>query len=578
MDKFVTQSTCNKSADLFCFVCSSFITSRKKIYSLTPAFREVFISCYQKDVTQFGADLCYSSSKVCTSCVNDLNQHVKFNKPLKYSSPATWKKLNRTFKTHEESCYVCLAEIIQGTRFHSYASWPFNCRHNVIPAVLNLINEFEPSCSAPKISRRDSTESEIEINSHDDPNFSSDSPDETDTPRLYDQAALNDLVRDLGLSKEQSLLLASNLWKRKLLHKDCRISYYEKRNHEIVKFFDEHNGMPYLKDIDGLFAWFGVEYDLSEWRLFIDSSKSALKCVLLHNGNKYPSIPLLYSPSLKETYSDVELALKIINYAQNKWRVIADFKLLNLLCGIGCASVANPCIFCEWKGTYRSNNKYLQYHQKFEQRSTFNIGVASVVAKPLINIEDVLLPPLHIKIGLVAQFVKALSSDSAAYDFIKKKLAYKSEGKLAAGQLNGPEIRKLLRLSNELQELLNAKEKRAWIAFDNICKNFLGKYRVSNYKDLAKELCDSYEDMGCNMSYKLHVVAEHIDAFPENCSDFSDEMGERFHQDIKNAEKKYQGRYNKYMLADYCWLLKCETLQSSRQNSRKQSFPISANL
>jgi hypothetical protein len=62
--------------------------------------------------------------------------------------------------------------------------------------------------------------------------------------------------------------------------------------------------------------------------------------------------------------------------------------------------------------------------------------------------------------------------------------------------------------------------------------------------------------MGCNMSYKLHILDAHIDCFGESCSDFSDEMGERFHQDIKYSEKCYQGRYNKYMLSDYCWFLK----------------------
>ena len=44
------------------------------------------------------------------------------------------------------------------------------------------------------------------------------------------------------------------------------------------------------------------------------------------------------------------------------------------------------------------------------------------------------------------------------------------------------------------------------------------------------------------MSYKLHFLHNHSDQFPENCGDFSDEHGERFHQDIKNKEQRYQGR------------------------------------
>ncbi|GBM72637.1 hypothetical protein AVEN_238222-1 [Araneus ventricosus] len=36
----------------------------------------------------------------------------------------------------------------------------------------------------------------------------------------------------------------------------------------------------------------------------------------------------------------------------------------------------------------------------------------------------------------------------------------------------------------------------------------------------------------------------------------SDEQGERFHQDIKEMERRYQGRWDVNMMADYCWCLK----------------------
>ena len=42
----------------------------------------------------------------------------------------------------------------------------------------------------------------------------------------------------------------------------------------------------YCTDIDGLMSSLGVEHNVEEWRLFIDSSKTRLKAVLLHNGNK----------------------------------------------------------------------------------------------------------------------------------------------------------------------------------------------------------------------------------------------------------------------------------------------------
>lgn len=57
------------------------------------------------------------------------------------------------------------------------------------------------------------------------------------------------------------------------------------------------------------------------------------------------------------------------------------------------------------------------------------------------------------------------------------------------------------------------------------------------------------------MSIKLHFSHSHLDRFPENLGDFSEEQGERFHQDIRTMEERYQGRWDSQMMADYCWSL-----------------------
>jgi hypothetical protein len=43
--------------------------------------------------------------------------------------------------------------------------------------------------------------------------------------------------------------------------------------------------------------------------------------------------------------------------------------------------------------------------------------------------------------------------------------------------------------------------------------------------------------------------------FPENCGAVSDEHRECFHQDISSMEKRYQGKWNCTMLANYCRIL-----------------------
>jgi hypothetical protein len=44
----------------------------------------------------------------------------------------------------------------------------------------------------------------------------------------------------------------------------------------------------------------------------------------------------------------------------------------------------------------------------------------------------------------------------------------------------------------------------------------------------------------------------------------SDEHGEKFHQDIFCMEKRYSGKWNPNLLADYCWKLVRETPKNTR--------------
>lgn len=374
--------------------------------------------------------------------------------------------------------------------------------------------------------------------------------------------------------------LTSDLKANHLLEQGVTVGFYKERNAETIRFYDQKDGIPFLKDIRGLMDWLGVEFVVDEWRLFIDASSSALKIVLLHNGNVFPSVPVLYSAKkkLQENYEDMKYALDLINYEQYKFKIIADLKLLNVLCGLGPCSSKFPCILCHWKGTNRSNKRHLQYHQEDVQlRNEFNENQFSVLHQPLIDLEHVLLPSLHIKIGLCSQFVKALPVNGAGFAFISNLFNFKSAAKRQAGQFNGPEIRTLLKNTSDFVKCLNEKEKRAWLAFKSVAENFLGKQRAANYQDLCKELVSAYEAMGCNASLKVHVIQSHLDRFPPNCSDFSDEMGERFHQEIKLYERRYQGRFDVAMLSDYVWTLKRDSVLKSRKNRRRSSFPCKSN-
>jgi len=107
---------------------------------------------------------------------------------------------------------------------------------------------------------------------------------------------------------------------------------------------------------------------------------------------------------------------------------------------------------------------------------------------------------------------------------------------------------------------MNALESNAWNSFVAVVKNVLGNYKAHSYKKLVDKMLISYREIGAKMSIKVHFLHSHLDRFPENCGDVSDEQGERFHQEITLMEERYQGRWDKRMMADYCWSLKRDTI------------------
>ena len=76
------------------------------------------------------------------------------------------------------------------------------------------------------------------------------------------------------------------------------------------------------------------------------------------------------------------------------------------------------------------------------------------------------------------------------------------------------------------------------------------------------------------MSIKLHYINSHLDQFPENLGDVSEEQGERFHQDLKTIEDRYQGRWDIHLMADYCWGIKREEKFIKERATSKSFFLI----
>ena len=72
-------------------------------------------------------------------------------------------------------------------------------------------------------------------------------------------------------------------------------------------------------------------------------------------------------------------------------------------------------------------------------------------------------------------------------------------------------------------------------------------------------------------SLKVRILDVHLDKFKENMGAYSEKQGKRFHQDILDFERGYQGQYNERKIVDYIWEL---FLKSDLQYCRKSRKTI----
>jgi hypothetical protein len=71
-------------------------------------------------------------------------------------------------------------------------------------------------------------------------------------PHILTQEEMNDLVRDLELSKSKAELLGSRLKQWNILEKNIRISLFRSRHQHLVPFFRKEDDLVLIYYVDGL--------------------------------------------------------------------------------------------------------------------------------------------------------------------------------------------------------------------------------------------------------------------------------------------------------------------------------------
>ena len=550
---------CKQSSDRFCYVCGQFIFSKKR--------RPIVDSLKTAYLHYFGFPVANQDKKwvphmFCESCRIILLQWSSGEKVyLPFGSPMLWREPSN----HENDCYFCVTKTL-GYNKKNKASIMYADVPSVTKPILHSKDLPHPVCPGSSSANiLDDNNSDVEFKS-----ISSDSDEfspQENTPHLINQAELNDLIRDLQLSRSKAELLGSRLQQWNLLLPDTKVTFFRNRSKVYSEFFKREGEYCYCTDIPGLFEAMNQNYDKTEWRLFIDSSKYSLKAVLLHNGNKKPSIPIGHAVNCKESYETMRTLINLIKYKEHQWKVCGDLKVIGMLVGLQGGYTKYCCFLCLWDSRAKQHH-YVR--KEWPVRNEYIPGKMNINHELLVDPNNVTLPPLHIKLGLMKNFVKALDKNSDAFRYLQKIFPNITEGKLKEGIFIGPQIRKIMK-DSQFENLLSVKEKSAWNSFKMLVENFLGNKKSENYEEIVNNLLKNFHDMGVNMSLKIHFLHSHLNFFPENLGSMSDEQGERFHQDLRTFEERHQGFWDENMLGDYCWSIIRETDSNNYKKKAKIS-------
>ena len=170
---------------------------------------------------------------------------------------------------------------------------------------------------------------------------------------------------------------------------------------------------------------------------------------------------------------------------------------------------------------------------KFEKdwpvRKHLAVGENIIINEPLVDSRKIIFLPLHIKLGLMKHFVKALDTDGYCFKYLCESFPALSFEKIQAGVFDCPQIRQLMK-DNAFLNSMNKTERQAWLSFVSVVENFLGNTKTDDYRNIVETMLENYHKLSYNMSIK--------------------EQAECFHQDIKVMEERYQKRWDILMMAD----------------------------
>ena len=239
---------CHLSPDSFCYICGHYIGSKQQKHKISPGTK--LVTAYSYFGMPIGdQDKTWSPHDCCRSCRSTLEGWLRGEiKCMSFAIPRIWRQPTN----HLNDCYFCMVDVShyrksKDKRSIVYPSIPssiapmLHCEDLPIPEppMLEL-----PSCASTS-SEEDTDADFCEASASEEPHFPN-------------QQEMDDLIRDMGLTKENAQLLTSRLKECNLLDFTCKVSKYRKHHLSFARFFtvSQPHSLCYCSDIFGVFNEF----------------------------------------------------------------------------------------------------------------------------------------------------------------------------------------------------------------------------------------------------------------------------------------------------------------------------------
>ncbi|KAL4715297.1 hypothetical protein ACJJTC_010867 [Scirpophaga incertulas] len=192
-------------------------------------------------------------------------------------------------------------------------------------------------------------------------------------------------------------------------------------------------------------------------------------------------------------------------YNEHQWSICVDLKMVNFLLGQQSGYTKYPCFICLWDSRAKED------HWKkvvWPARENMTVGASNIINKPLVDRGKNIFSPLHIKLGLMKQFVRALDKDGQCFKYIWVILQNLvnwiffpglSMEKIKAGIFSGPQIRQIIKDEQFLYTMTDI-EASAWKSFVLVVHNFLGNHKSPNYEEIVQKMLSDFKTLKANMS------------------------------------------------------------------------------